>query len=132
METNKPICRECRHSRDLPGLRHISCDKRSAKVTGDSLGIRKGWFNHPHNFDPLFLITCDGFEEINRKKQTKDKESEQKKMTSEEFLKLSTFICDKLDKQHTEFEEQKERLDKVEEQLKALYQLVKDRNAICI
>ena len=24
-------------------------------------GIRKGWFNWPYNFDPVWLVSCDGF-----------------------------------------------------------------------
>jgi len=24
-------------------------------------GIRHGWFNWPYNFDPVWLLTCDGF-----------------------------------------------------------------------
>ncbi len=31
-------------------------------VTGSQHGIRKGWFNWPWNFDPVWLETCDGFE----------------------------------------------------------------------
>jgi hypothetical protein len=32
-------------------------------VTGDAHGIKKGWFFWPYNFDPLWLKTCDGFEQ---------------------------------------------------------------------
>ena len=31
------------------------------KVKGDSHGIKSGWFNHPLNFDPVWLDECDGF-----------------------------------------------------------------------
>jgi hypothetical protein len=31
-------------------------------VVGDSHGIKKGWFLWPINFDPTWLLTCDGFE----------------------------------------------------------------------
>lgn len=30
-------------------------------VKGDPHGIRKGWFCHPYNFDPTWLIECTGF-----------------------------------------------------------------------
>ena len=32
------------------------------QVMGNPHGIRKGWFNHPLNFDPTWLESCDGFE----------------------------------------------------------------------
>ena len=31
------------------------------KVKGDEHGINSGWFNHPLNFDPVWLEECDGF-----------------------------------------------------------------------
>lgn len=31
-------------------------------VEGDNYGIAKGWFSWPFNFDPVWLIACDGFE----------------------------------------------------------------------
>lgn len=39
-------------------------DKRAAQlnVTGNPMGIRRGWFNWPFNFDPTWLVSCDGFE----------------------------------------------------------------------
>lgn len=30
-------------------------------VTGVEYGIDNGWFNWPWNFDPVWLLTCDGF-----------------------------------------------------------------------
>lgn len=30
-------------------------------VRGKQQGIRNGWFNWPHNFDPIWLETCDGW-----------------------------------------------------------------------
>jgi hypothetical protein len=32
------------------------------KVVGHPHGIRSGWFNHPMNFDPVWLAECSGFE----------------------------------------------------------------------
>lgn len=32
-------------------------------VEGHPHGISKGWFNHPWNFDPTWLVSCDGFVE---------------------------------------------------------------------
>jgi len=33
-------------------------------VVGTEAGIREGWFNWPFNFDPLWLESCNGFEEV--------------------------------------------------------------------
>ncbi len=30
-------------------------------VVGNEHGIKSGWFNHPFNFDPTWLVSCDGF-----------------------------------------------------------------------
>ena len=32
-------------------------------VVGDSHGIENGWFNWPLDFDPVWLKSCNGFEE---------------------------------------------------------------------
>ena len=37
-------------------------------ISGDFHGIRNGWFNWPYNFDPVWLLTCDGFKEKKGKK----------------------------------------------------------------
>jgi len=88
----KPDCYKCKHRRDIPGDAHSSCAHPSLKVaadnpllgmlaifasvgrvdpialqalgvTGDSHGIKNGWFNWPWNFDPTWLKTCKGFEQ---------------------------------------------------------------------
>lgn len=30
-------------------------------VKGNAHGIRHGWFNHPYNFDPIWLEDCSGY-----------------------------------------------------------------------
>lgn len=40
----------------------LSPGDKSIEVTGHAHGIRMGWFNHPFNFDPTWLIGCTGFE----------------------------------------------------------------------
>ena len=30
-------------------------------VKGNPQGIKRGWFNHPFNFDPVWLEECNGF-----------------------------------------------------------------------
>jgi len=36
---------------------------RALKIKANLIGIRRGWFNWPWNFDPVWLIACDGWEE---------------------------------------------------------------------
>ena len=33
----------------------------AVKVVGKPHGIKNGWFNHPFDFDPIWLESCDGF-----------------------------------------------------------------------
>lgn len=56
-----PDCYKCVHRREIPGDRHSRCLNHSAHVTGRLHGIRNGWFWWPINFDPLWLVSCDGF-----------------------------------------------------------------------
>lgn len=35
---------------------------RKLNIQGDPIGIRRGWFMWPANFDPNWLRNCDGFE----------------------------------------------------------------------
>lgn len=37
--------------------------KNPLGISGHQHGIKCGWFNWPINFDPTWLLTCDGFEE---------------------------------------------------------------------
>jgi hypothetical protein len=57
----KPNCYECTHRGTLPGDCHSQCGNRTARVVGHQHGIKKGWFFWPLNFDPTWLISCDGF-----------------------------------------------------------------------
>lgn len=87
----KPDCIKCKFSRPIPGESHIQCRHPSfeniykdplaeiavimgkrfqahgisdtCQVTAKLQGIRMGWFNHPFNFDPVWLITCTGYQE---------------------------------------------------------------------
>lgn len=87
----KHRCRACEHRRDLPGSAHSACHHpviqrdRSMEllatlglpdinaavklgVTCREYGLRSGWFAWPYNFDPVWLLTCFGFEEARSKK----------------------------------------------------------------
>jgi hypothetical protein len=39
-------------------------------VKGDPWGIAHGWFNWPWNFDPTWLLNCDGYEREEKKQGT--------------------------------------------------------------
>jgi len=82
----KPNCYECKYRRSVPGDAHSECvhprisetdriitgfallaGQRSAamkrlNVMGDPVGIKRGWFYWPLNYDPTWLETCDGFD----------------------------------------------------------------------
>ena len=57
----KPDCYKCVHRLDLVGDTHSRCNNSQAKVNGHPHGIRSGWFMWPINFDPTWLVSCDGF-----------------------------------------------------------------------
>jgi hypothetical protein len=63
MEENnvRPNCYKCVHRLDVPGDAHSRCNNHVAKVKGNPIGIRRGWFMWPLNFDPSWLVSCDGF-----------------------------------------------------------------------
>lgn len=57
----KPNCYKCVHCLPVPGDAHKRCNNSKAKVEGHEQGIQSGWFMWPVNFDPTWLISCDGF-----------------------------------------------------------------------
>lgn len=60
----KPNCYKCKWRGKVPGSAHSRCEHpivNSLKVEGHERGIRGGWFHHPYNFDPVWLVSCDGF-----------------------------------------------------------------------
>jgi len=70
---SKPDCYKCSHRRDVVGSAHSRCNNHAAKVQGSPHGIRNGWFLWPLNFDPTWLVSCDGFStsEEDKKAETK-------------------------------------------------------------
>lgn len=86
-------CHECKHRRKAPGSAHSNCNhpangialtdptlsmfaifasvgrtepmqaETGLNVKLDPHGVRKGWANHPWNFDPVWVESCDGFTE---------------------------------------------------------------------
>lgn len=66
--TDKNKCYECEYRGKVPGDCHSKCthpEAMSLKVKGDEVGIRNGWFMWPYNFDPVWLIECNGFKKVN-------------------------------------------------------------------
>ena len=65
MTEQKPNCYECRFRGTIPGDCHSRCSHpttRDFRVEGTPHGIKHGWFNWPWNFDPVWLVVCNGFE----------------------------------------------------------------------
>ena len=89
---NKFDCWKCIHKGSVAGSAHICCKhpslgenspeeklmsifasvgrsppmiktSKELNIKGNEHGIAKGWFNFPYNFDPTWLINCDGFKE---------------------------------------------------------------------
>jgi hypothetical protein len=61
-ESTNPDCLNCVYRRPIPGDEHSRCVAVGAKVTADPIGVTGGWFYHPYNFDPRWLLTCNRFE----------------------------------------------------------------------
>lgn len=61
VSNTRPNCYECIHRRAVPGDEHSSCENSEANVVGNANARRNGWFMWPYNFDPLWLLSCDGF-----------------------------------------------------------------------
>lgn len=87
---DKPDCYQCQYRHDLPWNHHSRCEhpgsggsdnpfgdliailgkrlgpmpapsEATVHVAGNPHGAAHGWFNWPFNFDPIWLLTCDGF-----------------------------------------------------------------------
>ena len=39
----------------------IAIATKEMNIKAEPHGIRKGWFNFPWNFDPIWLLNCDGY-----------------------------------------------------------------------
>lgn len=73
-DTNK--CYTCKFRRNVPGSVHSSCVKMSVvdalfstnedtRPKFNSHGIQRGWVSWPLNFDPVWLESCNFYQEVN-------------------------------------------------------------------
>jgi len=86
---SEPKCYECKYRGSIPGDAHSCCNhpaigekdsnefgalvemlggkfqeaKKKLEIQGHPQGIRSGWFMWPANFDPTWLLNCNGFEQ---------------------------------------------------------------------
>jgi hypothetical protein len=86
-EEERPDCYKCRWRDAIPGDAHSRCRHplvnsnadmvdiligviegqyreaaRKLGITGHMTGIKNGWFLWPADFDPVWLLACQGFE----------------------------------------------------------------------
>ncbi|MBC8458076.1 MAG: hypothetical protein H8D67_08795 [Deltaproteobacteria bacterium] len=86
-EKKKFNCYQCKYRGTIPGDAHSRCNHPEVSqddnefgalvemlqgknkgamgklgIKGHPQGIRAGWFSWPANFDPTWLLNCDGFE----------------------------------------------------------------------
>jgi hypothetical protein len=56
-------CRECKYKRLIPGEEHIACAHPDPSMKGHPIGIKRGWFDYPVNFDPIWKLNlCNHWE----------------------------------------------------------------------
>jgi hypothetical protein len=75
----KADCYQCKWRRDLSGNTHSRCchpDLGAGNITkyldagkrfnikANQHGVKKGWFQWPFNYDPIWLENCDEFQQI--------------------------------------------------------------------
>lgn len=87
MNKQKPDCKKCKYARRNPGTAHLSCHHPDSgcrpgvngfaellkgaqtgheklNIVGHHHGVRNGWFFWPFDFDPTWLLSCNGFEPV--------------------------------------------------------------------
>ena len=98
----KPNCHKCIYRRNIPGDAHSSCvhpdtglaDSQfpefeqlaailgvgqgakaimSLNIRANPVGVQRGWFMWPSNYDPVWLLNCDGFKSKEPKADATDK-----------------------------------------------------------
>jgi hypothetical protein len=61
----KEDCYKCKFREKLIGDAHSQCTNKNPeiKIIGNLHGIKNGWFYWPFNYDPVWLESCNFFEE---------------------------------------------------------------------
>jgi len=60
----KANCYKCKHRGTIPGDAHSKCNHpevTNLKIEGNPHGVKNDWFAWPANFDPTWLVNCNGF-----------------------------------------------------------------------
>ena len=89
----KPDCYKCKYRGSVPGDTHSCCmypgnntdlfaffeqgnfvNMVKLNIKAEGHGVRMGWFFWPINFDPIWLINCDGFTPKEQKAENEQKE----------------------------------------------------------
>jgi len=65
-------CYTCKYRRTIPWNTHSRCANLNANIIGNDHGVKNGWFHWPINFDPTWLITCNGWMDAHAKDDTDD------------------------------------------------------------
>ena len=61
--------------RELPfslGLARAGQGSKELNIKASPHGVKQGWFIFPVNFDPVWLLNCDGFESVNESLEKRD------------------------------------------------------------
>jgi len=60
-------CYSCMNRANVSGNCHIKCMDPDPNMEGREIGIRRGWFNYPHLFDPVWKTKlCANYKERER------------------------------------------------------------------
>jgi len=62
--TNDPVLQVFSIFASVGRVQPITVTNKELNIKGDPHGIKNGWFNFPFNFDPVWLLNCDGFKEV--------------------------------------------------------------------
>lgn len=60
-------CYSCKHRRAILDDAHSFCANPDPEMTGNTHGIKNGWFMYPLNFDPVWKTKmCSNYEEMDQ------------------------------------------------------------------
>ena len=60
-------CYSCQNRENIPGNAHSRCSKKGGvTIFAKKHGFDNGWFSFPFNFDPVWIVACNGFDETEK------------------------------------------------------------------